>query len=282
VLILSIFEYTDYRKFLLDFYKNKKSLNRNFSHRYIGLHVGFKSGGHFAQILSGKANISISYIERLSDFLGLNKNEAQYFLNVVLYNQAKNHDDKKRYFKKMISFKDSAVHTVDAEHFEFYDKWYYTAIREILSFYPFKQNYDRLANMLMPTITIAQARHAIDLLNRLGLIVYDASGNYIPSSSLISTGYEAQSLCINNFVVHSLDLAKSAIDRFDRHERNLSWVSLSLSQESYATVIEELRDFRRRMMNIAIHDENPDRAYLINIQVFPCSKQYKINRGGNE
>ena len=43
----SVFEYSDYRKFLLDYYSEKKAANRNFSHRFIANRVGFKSGGHF-------------------------------------------------------------------------------------------------------------------------------------------------------------------------------------------------------------------------------------------
>jgi uncharacterized protein (TIGR02147 family) len=270
----SVFEYSDYRKFLFDFYREKKASQKGFSHRYIAEKVGFKSGGHFSQILSGTANISITFIERLADFCDLNKREYLYFQNMVLFNQAKNLADKKRHFEKMMSFKESRVRTVSAQEYEFYDKWYYTAIRELLSFYPFSDNYEELSRMLVPAIPAVEARRAIELLGRLKLISRDEAGRWRPTDALISTGYDAQSVCINNFVFNSLELAKCAIDSFDRKERNFSWVSLSASPRGYQAIVEELRQSRRRIMEIVKNDERPDRAYLFNFQVFPISKPY--------
>ncbi|MGA2506263.1 MAG: TIGR02147 family protein [Chitinispirillaceae bacterium] len=275
----SVFEYTDYRKFLSDFYKEKKSSNKNYSHRFIARHVGFKSGGHFSLIISGKTNISISYIERLTDFLKLKKKEAIYFQNMVLFNQAKSHDEKKRCFEKMISSKEARVRTLNAERYEFYDKWYYSAVREVLSFYPFRGDYDGLAQMLSPQISASEAKHAIALLERLDLVRREVDGRYTVTDALISTGYDAQSLCINNFVLNALELSKNSMDRFDRNERNFSWVSLSVSPEGYGKIIDEIRECRRRIMTMAANDQHPDRAYLFNFQVFPLSKQYRDNKG---
>jgi len=97
----SVFEYTDYRKFLADFYSFKKSANKSFSHRFVQEKIGFKSAGHFSQILSGRANISLIYIEKIVEFLKLNKKEASYFQNMVMFNQSKIHEEKRRYFEKI-------------------------------------------------------------------------------------------------------------------------------------------------------------------------------------
>jgi uncharacterized protein (TIGR02147 family) len=270
----SVFEYSDYRKFLLDFYREKKAGQKGFSHRYIAEKVGFKSGGHFSQILSGTANISITFIERLAEFLDLKKRESLYFQNMVLFNQARNLTDKKRFFEKMMSFKESQVRTVSGQEYEFYDKWYYTAIRELLSFYPFTGDYEELSRMLVPAISTAEARGAIELLDRLKLISRDEAGLYRPSEALVTTGYEAQSVCINNFVFNTLELAKRAIDEIDKKERSLSWVALSVSPSGYEAIVEELRQARRRIMDIAKNDAHPSRAYLFNFQMFPLSKPF--------
>ena len=276
----SVFEYTDYRLFLKDFYTEKRAANKAFSHRFIAERVGFKSGGHFSQILSGTANISITFIEKFAEFLKLNKREAAYFQHMVLFNQAKNHEDKRRYFEKMMSFKEAKIKIVDAEQYEYYDKWYYTAVREVLNFYPFRDNYPELAKLLTPPITPTEAKQAIQLLERLKLIKRDDSGIFRLTDALITTGYGAQSVCINNHIINTLDLAKKAIDRFEREERNFSWVALSISEEGYNAIIEELRAFRRKMMSIINQDEKPDRAYLFNFQVIPLSKPYRKKGGG--
>ncbi len=280
--MVSVFDYTDFRKFLSDFYEEKKSSNKNFSHRYIARRIGLKSSGHFSQILSGRANISIGFIDRFAEFLQLNKRETPYFQSMVLFNQAKTHDVKKRYFEKMISFKEGVIHTINVEQYEFYEKWYFTAIRELLSFYPFRDDYESLAGMLVPAITAAEAREAIVLLERLRLIRREPAGGYAVTDALITTGYDAQSNCINDFVGNALKLSKGAIDRFDRKERIFSWVSLSLSSQGYETIIEELRESRRRIMNIAANDPSPNRVYLFNFQFFPLSKPLIDGKGDTE
>jgi uncharacterized protein (TIGR02147 family) len=269
----SIFSYTDYRKFLSDFYREKKALRKSFSYRFIASRVGFKSAGHFTQILTGKANISIMLIERFAEFLNLKKREAEYFQCLVLFNQAKNHEDKKRYFDKMTSFREATVRVVDAAQYEFYDKWYYTAIHELLDFYKFHGDYRELGRRIEPAISPIEAQKAVELLSGLGFIKKDAHGYFRKTSATITTGKSAPSLAVNSFVLNSLKLSAEAIDRFPRDQRNLSWLTMSLSQKSYDEIVDELRAFRRRALDIASQDPAADRVYQFNFQVFPLSKK---------
>jgi uncharacterized protein (TIGR02147 family) len=269
----SIFSYTDYRKFLSDFYREKKALRKSFSYRFIASRVGFKSAGHFTQILTGKANISIILIERFAEFLDLKKRETEYFQCLVLFNQARNHEDKKRYFDKMMSFREATVRVVDAAQYEFYDKWYYTAIHELLDFYRFKGDYKELGRQIEPAISPAEAQKSIELLAGLGFIKKDAHGYYRKTSAAITSGKSAPSLAVNSFVLNSLKLSAEAIDRFPREQRNLSWLTMSLSQKSYDEIVEELRAFRRRALDIASQDPEADRLYQFNFQVFPLSRK---------
>lgn len=49
--MVDIFCYTDYRKFLFDFYEAKKRSTPHFSHRYVAQKVGFSSSGFFSKII---------------------------------------------------------------------------------------------------------------------------------------------------------------------------------------------------------------------------------------
>lgn len=270
------FNYTDYRKFLSDVYSHERSLDRKFTYRHIASLVGFKSAGHFTQIIKGKANISAKLVDRFASGLRLNKREAEYFRHMVLYNQAKNHEDKKRHFERMIAFKESAIRIVDVKQYEFYNIWYYSAVREVLDFFPCDgTNIEQLGTMIQPAITPQQATKALALLLQLGLIQKDDSGRYRKTDAVISTGYEAHSVAINNFVISAADLAKEAIDRFPKSERNLSWMTLSVSPQGFEAIQEELRAFRRRALAIARQDSRASRVYQFNFHVFPLSRSYE-------
>jgi uncharacterized protein (TIGR02147 family) len=269
----TIFEYTDYRVYMAGYYAEKRARNPDFSYRFIAQHVGFKSAGHFTKIIQGKANISIELALRFAGFFKLNKKQTEYFQALVLYNQAKSHSDKRRYFEKMLSFKQAKIVTVNATHYELYEKWYYTVVREMLAFFPFKDNFKELAATVAPPITENEARKAIDVLERLGFITRDDSGYYRQVDPLIMAGRENSSLAIDNFIMNNLDLARRSIDNFSKDERKLSATTITVSKETYEKIIKDLREFREHILNMAQQDKNPDRSYQFNFQVFPVTKK---------
>lgn len=269
----SVFEYTDFRKLLRDYYTAKKNEDKKYTYRYIAEKVGFKSAGHFTQIITGKINISYNLIERFALDMKLKKREKEYFQNMVLYNQAKYHGDKKRYFKKIASFKESPITFLNKRQYEFYDKWYYSAIREALDFIKCDgSNCSKLAKILNPGITIKEAKNALILLETLGIIKKDSDGFYIKTDQVISTGYIAKNVSLNNYVLNSMKLAAEAVDRFPKEKRNLSWMTLSLSEESFGAIQEELRAFRKKALAIALNDKQVDRVCQFNFQIFPMTK----------
>ena len=87
----------------------------------------------------------------------------------MLYNQAKSHAEKKRWFEKILAFLKSKVKIVEVSQYEFFEKWYYVAIRELLAFYKFSGDYKALGKSVEPPISPSQAKKAITLLMRLGL-----------------------------------------------------------------------------------------------------------------
>jgi uncharacterized protein (TIGR02147 family) len=269
---MNVFDYTDYRKYLRDYYENRKAVDRGFTVRYIAENVGFKSASFFCQLISGRSNMSPELACKFSKFIGFNKKESDYFETLVSYNQAKNHPQKKKLFEKLIGFKQSKIRTIDSDLYEFYDKWYYNAIRELLFFYPFSGNFQELAKILNPSISPAEAQKAVALLEQWGLVKKEASGRYVRSDNQsITTGMEAQSFYINNYQHAVLDLAKEALDRFPRDERSLSTLTISLSPGGYNKIESEVHLFRRRMLIIAEEDARENRVYQMNIQLFPMT-----------
>jgi uncharacterized protein (TIGR02147 family) len=272
---MNIFDYTDYRKYLRDYYENRKGTDRSFTVRHIAENVGLKSASFFSQLMNGRSNMSPELAYKFSKFIGHNKKECDYFETLVSYNQAKSHPQKKKLFEKLISFKQSKIRTIDSNLYEFYDKWYYNAIRELLFFYPFNGNFQMLGKILNPSISPAEAQKAVTLLDQWGLIKRDASGRYVRSDDQsITTGMEAQSFYVNNFQHAVLDLAKGALDRFPRDERSLSTLTMSLSPEGYHKMESEIHLFRRRMLTIAEEDTRENRVYQMNVQLFPMTNVF--------
>jgi uncharacterized protein (TIGR02147 family) len=279
----SIYAYTDFRRYLSDFYREKKAANRHFSHRHVAAKIGIKSTGHFSLILNGKANISPDLTLRLGEFMKLRKQEAEYFESMVAYGQAKSEAARRKAWERLLSHKECRVDIVDPGRFEYYEKWYYSAVLRMLDIYPFAGGageYAKLAKMLDPALTPAEARKAISVLTRLDFIRPRPDGRFEATARTLSTGYGARSPHITAFLKQSMDLALRAIEAFPRTERNISSVHFSVSEETFRKIEQEARNFRRKVMAMAEADTAPTRAYQFSTQIFPLSGRTPRTRPG--
>jgi uncharacterized protein (TIGR02147 family) len=273
---IDIFQYTDYRKYLQDLYLAKKKDRAMFSHRFIAQKVGFQSSGFFSKILLGKRNISGEMIKRFTAFLKLGKKEAGYFEAMVYYNQAATIEDKKRWFTELTGFKDSVLRKVDPSSFEYFDKWYHTAIRELLHFRPFTGDYGQLAKSLVPSISPAEAKRSLELLERLGYILKNAQGQFVRSDTFsYSTGMAERNFLLDQYQIGTLELAKEALNTLPRGERNLSTLTFSYSKSMFPKLEEEVRAFRKRLLEMAEANKTDDTVYQFNFQLYPLTKTWK-------
>lgn len=266
-----LFDYLDYRKYLRDAYAEDKVAHPVRTHRYIEGKVGLKSSGHFAQILGGRCNISPPVAARLAAYLRLKRREADYFENLVAYNQAKTHEEKNRLFARLMTFKNARAQVVGADRHAFYRKWYFSAVRELLDLKPFKGDHAALGRMLSPALAPEECREALDLLLRLGFIVRRADGSLAKAEEVVTSGYTAESEDLRAYQLDVLDLTRGAVDRFPKEVRNFSTLTVTLSAEDYRLLIEELRAFRGRILETARQSRNPDRVYQCNFQFFPLA-----------
>ncbi len=273
--MVNIFDFDDYRQYLRTAYEERKATDRKFTHRFIERQAGLKSSGHFAQILQGKVNISTHLIGRFAEVMALRKRESEYFECLVLYSQAKTHEEKKRYFEKMIGFRETRIRSFDPDQYQFFQKWYYTAIHVLLDALRFRGDYKALGRKLSPPISGEQAKEAIDLMLRLGLARKQADGSIARSEEVLSTGYEADSVALRTFQLEMMDIARGALDRFPRQKRNFSTLTLSINEETQLAIQDELRLFRRKALELARKCQQADSVYQYNIQAFPLALPFE-------
>jgi uncharacterized protein (TIGR02147 family) len=271
--MISIFDYTDFRKYLTDYYQDQKKENPRFSYRSLTAQGGVNAG-NFAKMLKGERNLSLGAAVKLGRALRLNKRERDYFQAMVLFCQAENHGEKKRCFEELMAFKESSVRILDASQYRFYDKWYYTAVREALAFFPLTEfNFGALGKSVIPSITEKQVAQAIALLLDLKLVEKTDRGMFRRTDALISTGNDIRSLTLNNFVINTMRLAEQAINQ-GLKDTNLSSVTFSVASRDFEAVQEEVRRCRRRIMEIAKESAAPDRVYQFNVQLFPLTRPH--------
>ena len=270
--MISIYDYFDYRKFLSDIYKEHKTANPVFSYRFIAAKSGFSSAGFFSKILRGKTNISMKSTFAFAALFKLTKQETRYFETLVQFNQARTHEEKKHFFEQLLAMKQTGGKDLAPAQYELFSTWYYVVIRELLNFYPFYGNYRELASMVVPPIGESEAKKAISVLEKLGLITKNPDGCYEQSDAVITTGDMWSSLAVEQFQIATAELAARSIEATPKERRDISTCTLSISAKTLETIRERTKQFRREVLELARADNFADRIYHLNIHLFPVSK----------
>ena len=276
-LAIRIFDYTDYRTYLGDYYKDQKSRKAHFSYRYFAQKAGIRSIGLYKDIVDGKQSLSRRAIAKFSEAIRHTKREAEYFEAMVFFTDAETIEERKFYFERMMACHESKACVIEASRYEYYSQWYYSAIRALLSFYTFNgSDYSSLANLLSPPITTEQAEKAIEVLERLGMIQRKENGFFEPCEQIITTGHlinnrQMQTLSIANFQKSLLSLASEAYDRYSERQMDMSTVTLSISKRTRHLIKEEAAVFRKKVLSLAEKDMQPECLYQLNCQFFPLT-----------
>jgi uncharacterized protein (TIGR02147 family) len=272
-----IFNYFDYRKLMIDILAERKLSRSPVSVRGLAKRAGLDPS-LFSKVLKGSRNISPENAMRIAEALAFDKQQTEYFELLVRFNHARGQDSKRFYFEKLLSQRKSpGTSPLTRDQYTFYSQWYFTVIRELLHFFPEMDNFKVLAKMLVPAITPAQARETIELLEKLGIIRRKPGGGHELVDVFITSGPEIQNMAIKSFQSSMMDIAKDALAKFPKEKREISTLTLSLSEEGFREVTETIAGFRKKLMEIARNDRSVNGVYQINFQAFPVTRTYKRN-----
>ena len=267
----SIFDYLDYRQYLLDFYENSKIKHSYFSYRYMSGKIGLDAG-YLVKILQGKLHVPEKYIDAICTLCRFSDKENDYFRTLINFNKAKSEHQIKIHFEKLLSLKSPGKQQVVKFQYEYYRKWYYSAIRSLVGISRFSGDYESLARMLTPAVSPREVKKAVVLLEKLDLIRKDASGIYTLSNSFITTGQSWRSLAIKEFQHETIRLADESLDRHKKEDRDISTVTVAVNKKDLKELKARIAEFRDVILKLAEESDNADSVFQLNVQLFPMAQ----------
>ncbi|MCX7725878.1 MAG: TIGR02147 family protein [Chitinispirillaceae bacterium] len=277
----SIFEYMDYREYLRDFFEEKKKQHPFYSYRLFSQKAGFKAPNFLKLIVDGKRNLTKESVYKVTKAFGLNKSEADYFENLVFFNQSKTIEEKNFYLSKIFRYRiKSNPKILEPSEYEYYSKWYNPVICELITAIDFKDDYRKLAEAVIPPITPVEAEKSVNLLIKLGFIEKDSSGKYIRKYSTLTTGPQIRSVAVANYHKEMMKLASESIERFKADERDITSITINVSIETYNLIKEKLQLLRRELLELAEQEKEPSQVIQLNMQLFPLS--VRLQKGENK
>jgi uncharacterized protein (TIGR02147 family) len=269
----SIYNYLNYREYLKDYFLEQKQFRNSLTHRAVLSKMGVTSTGFLANVLSGRKNLNKEMSRKLGKIINLATAERRYLNHMVMYTQAKSIEEKKLLLDELLTMRKNELSYMSEDQLSIFSRWYYVYIRDLLCFFDFKDDYNALAAKLDPAIKPEEAETAVRELERLGFITKDGKGCYRACEPVVSTGDEVHSVQLANFQLTTMDMAKRSLEKHPRERRDISFVSLTLSEKSFAAAKSEVQSFRKKLLFLANDEEKPDRICQCNIQLFPVTQE---------
>lgn len=269
--IPNIFEYIDYRLFLEDYIEYKKRNVIGYSQRVLLRQMGVSSTGFITNVIKGRNNLTHKHIDRLSEIMSHSIKETKYFKMLLGFARAKTAPEKNDFYQRMLSYRKGKVRKIDPSQDSLFRHWYFVVVKVLIDIKPFRDGYAEMGKMIIPAISESEVRKAVNALIALGLVCRNEEGILVSHESAITTGSQVQSMFLTNHHLKLMDLGKDALLNLPAGMRDISGLTLSLSDNSMHLVMEEMREFRRRLLQIAEDEKCADRVVRCNFQIFPMA-----------
>ncbi len=264
---LDIFSYRNFRDLLSDFYHSQKKEKTSYSYKAFAEKAGLNSPNYLKLVMDGKRNLSHKNIKKFAKGLGLAERRAEFFENLVYFNQTKEDETRDLYHARLKMLEAGPeAYLLNEEEKEAVTKWYYFVIREMAYLPDFKVDAQWIVKRLKKKINPDQAKEALKVLEKLGLLTSHRSVT-------VDVSPRIKVSAINDFHREMGTQAVESVKDDNYEEREFNALTVSVSQENLPLVKERLREFRKELNRFLSNDKNADEVYQLNLQFFPLTRK---------
>ena len=268
-----VLTYTGYRQYIADYYADKKAKSA-FTWQEFTRAAGFSSPVYLKYVSEGRFNLSDEAAFRVAVAMHLVDYEQEYFCEMVKFDHAKKDSDKKAAFNKMLAIAEAhKAKILEGEAFRFFGDWKNPVLRELAPAMPGAKPL-ALAHACRAKVSAAEVTETLNFLVKAGLLQKDEDGNYKQTEKSVTTGpMEVTPLAVRNLHRQMGEFALDTIEGVPQDKRQFSGVTVGVTREAYEEIVQEIAEFRKRVIAIATRDSATDEVYRLNMQFFPMTNK---------
>lgn len=272
---VDVFRYLDVTAYLRDVYEASKADKRGFSYRAFSRRAGLQSPNHLKRVIDGERTLTPEMALRYAAALGLAGDAATYFCDLAAFGRAKTHDERNAAYQKLATYREyRRAQQLEIAQAAYHANWYLPAIREMVLRSDFCRDPQWIADHLIPKIRPSEASAALQTLLDLGLL-QEVDGRLVQSEAIVTTGPETRGLHIRNYHRAMMLRATEAMDLIPAASRDISSLTLCISEDGLAELKGRIRRFRQEVIALATGEaeaaKDAVRVVQLNIQMFPLT-----------
>ena len=271
--IPNLFEFIDFRKFLVAWRKVKKENNPGITLEYLSMKLGQKNRAYFIDLEKGRRTIGPDVLDRLIKLLEFSRDEAKYFRAIVGYGQPSTYEEREFWFEQVVQLNNTPKKIVDKTTYDYFKKWYHTTIRAFLETVDFKEDYLSVSRALYNRVSPEEVQQAIRNLTSLELVAPDGDGYIKPTEKVLSTGDVVKDELLRHYQIANHDILRTILEKDEPGTHDSTQLTVSVSKEGIERIVKRIKQLRSEIISIAHKDVKAERVYKIAIHAYPESRK---------
>lgn len=282
--------YTDYRLYLKDFYEAKQFETRDrlrpYTYSDFSAGADIRSPNYLKLIIEGKRNLSTEMAKKFARALRLPRRQVKEFELLVEYNQEKDTLLRNRHLKSLSELRArDAVKSgqISSKAYNQVSNWLMWVLYAMVDQQGVKFEHSSLREALGGLVNEAQISDALGKLVASGRIEIDEISKFaLKKTTSMQDGEKIPAELVRKIQSELIYLGLEALHRYGPTEREVSGVTLAMTQKEYEWVRFELRKLRKQVQTeIQTNRESElgERVYQFNVQLFPITDPVQGEKG---
>ncbi len=265
-LMQSIYNYSNYRKYLSDTLKDRMATNGSYSLRSFAKNLGL-APSMLSEVISGKKNLSNKFSAKISEQLKLTNRKSKYFQLLVQFETTQNEEVKSiiQESLRLLNPQKRNVFELNVEQFQLIVKWYHFAILEMTFL-----NYELTPHFISQSLGIAEseAKQALELLIHLEFLEAISKNKYQKKSKKILVQSSQPNLALREFHRTMLLKAQASLTNQSFQEKIIGSETIPINIADIEKAKAIIEDCFERIIMLSEQSENKQHVYHLGIQFF--------------
>ena len=283
----AIGSYTDFRKYLADFYDFKVQTHKNsfsnYSYKTFSAAADIKSPNYLKLIIEGERNLSKVTARKFARALGLDKEGAEEFSLLVDYGQSLDPLERNRELKKLNEFrikrriKSGELPQAQSESVP---RWVSWVLHTLVDQKDASFSIDAIRETLQNKVNADEIKKTLQMLLDNQVLKIDSETGKVKKGLGSLNQDTLTSETIRKIQSELMYLGLESLLNDKSEEREVGTLTVCLTEAEFEKVKFDLRHLRKRILKDALvaREQGPgDRVYQLNIQMFPLTKKTRPN-----
>jgi uncharacterized protein (TIGR02147 family) len=282
--------YTDYRYFLRDFYRYRRSITRTslrpYSYATFAAAADIKSPNYLKLIIDGQRNLSTEMAKKFARAMSLSREEMDEFLALVDFTQAVEPLERNRFLKALADIRvrqQLKSGEIKVETWEKVPSWVTWVLYALAEQGHVRFDIDELFDLMKGKARQEDIRRSLEKLLASGELVRNPETGEVTKGRELMTGSEDVPVAlVRKLQAELIYLGLESLFQELPQDREFGAQTLALTEKEFEHLKFELRQFRKRWtkdVSVARKTQKGDRVFQLNIQLFPVTKGSDSNQG---